>query len=1567
MAAQIDYRTKIDTIFAPFAVRKAIPAPTAAALKVHTLPAESEPVEQKISVESLKAAIKTLALKVNGDDVDSKNDTASRIKEFVDLAYENRAEFESFYKNDKKVSEDANGYAMIFAQNFVEFIEERRRELINDISKEIEESTREVNLFNDFVKEFQDILQFDAFFMKAKTSLDDLKLIARNKELLIETIKIGKSTDDDGSVNRLVYENKYKEEGAKQSSFKLFDNDTWSNQEILERAIAQMKAFEQDKVKKKEAAAIKLQAAFRGYTVRKKNLSNSTDYSAKEHEDNHVKAVTKLQAAWRGRQVRKNLTKELEDNRVKAVTKLQAAWRGRQVRKNIVKELEDNNKAATKLQALWRGYQVRKNGELALKKQQEQEAKKAEEEAKKAEEEAKNKEQADKIKDELKKEYSSSDSDLSGRFDRVAYVEKMLKLRGLKEGDEGYDEVKNELEKSPTFNIPGYDKEPLENSVHKNDNIQFSKSGIEYASFNVNQGGEGRFHDFLENYRNQKNDFEGFVVVKMDGEILRPKVIQGKIQTRQKIVVEKDKDGNEIGTKTINEVVTESEVPPSYIIHKDGNTTIQTFVKSDVVDRFLNLSKDEYAKVVDKITDDSCKALKEQDEKFAKQNPEFKALEGEEREAEIKRMVKEAIYDRSQELIGVEIQNHKAKNEIYLKNSLNPVEAALGPKNKGKNAKQRLAIKQLNSVVDPYGVDGASIVKDGNIVKIAFHQSEEAKVINDTVYVAVYSDLMQRAQVATYDGEEISYYKDGVLQAAKRCYKGEIVFDENTLVHRDANGEIKPVVIDRVGYFGSKFKEHSKALRNAPTLEEHFLGSSSARNARNKYKNMTFQATSMMGLQMSSAILLPGDKKKTHSGKVPKVAMFFQDDEQIQVERKLPDSIKELKSNGGFKINSSQLIQIPDFSTLVFDKKGNSSDERIAILESAKHELRLKVAGFVQESDLLAMQRIINIKKSDILNKRSSSGDLKIIEKYEKFNQSYGISEFLFNYLKENGIKYSNAPTIGTVILEDGIFDNEGRKLDEKALKVKYGKEFINELKQTKAGAQVQDEKAILEEQFFNAVRNGNVEMVGKMIEIYNKKLEEVYKEAKESSNKFLTPTEARQQRAQDISSMLNDYCFNIHAKDGIYKQDALQIAIESSQEKMMELLLENGFDPANRSAKKPSKGKVKSGMNAYELYMDKYDVKKDKIPEKLKVDGRGSAKDPIVKFLMDKELELSKEADKVESNQITLMPPKLKDNGSAEYHRHGIGGDAFDKNKFILYVDVDKKVIQKYFDDKNAFFRNKVAVRVNFNKNGEAEIDQSSIQLFNEKTGAIVDPDFKENASKAEFVSLMNDKIKEQFKINREIIDAAEKEFLENVAKGNSGEIHSSIISCPEFNIDVKNEKGKTAIDLIIENTSINEDILIKIVNAGANINLNHRNALVNKSLKSQTKEAIINNLNEKNGVYKTSIEIGRKENGEVIFATGYYCENDGLAYEEGSFEGKNVTAKTFIIPKNPDFYVVKDGSSEKVEGSQEISDMIKSFEGKTEFQSQDFSSKTPATTIEVLQVENLFASSKKSMSVAI
>jgi hypothetical protein len=99
----------------------------------------------------------------------------------------------------------------------------------------------------------------------------------------------------------------------------------------------------------KRMAATKIQAAFKGHSVRTK-IKEAKEAATKKALG---EAATKIQAAFRGHAVRKKIkeAKEAEE----AATKIQALYRGHVARGEVKKQ----NEAATKIQAAFRGHAVR--------------------------------------------------------------------------------------------------------------------------------------------------------------------------------------------------------------------------------------------------------------------------------------------------------------------------------------------------------------------------------------------------------------------------------------------------------------------------------------------------------------------------------------------------------------------------------------------------------------------------------------------------------------------------------------------------------------------------------------------------------------------------------------------------------------------------------------------------------------------------------------------------------------------------------------------------------------------------------------------------------------------------------------------------------------------------------------------------------------------------------------------------------------------------------------------------------------------------------------------------------
>lgn len=143
----------------------------------------------------------------------------------------------------------------------------------------------------------------------------------------------------------------------------------------------------------RQRAAIKIQSNYRGYKTRRDRRQNGTQsYSSKVNSKTTVKnqggrrktyekdsmsltedrAATKIQAQYRGYKTRKNMSKtttgvlnrrhSASDAEIVAATKIQAGFRGYRVRKQKRRNSLDLSQdcAAIKIQACYRGYKTRK-------------------------------------------------------------------------------------------------------------------------------------------------------------------------------------------------------------------------------------------------------------------------------------------------------------------------------------------------------------------------------------------------------------------------------------------------------------------------------------------------------------------------------------------------------------------------------------------------------------------------------------------------------------------------------------------------------------------------------------------------------------------------------------------------------------------------------------------------------------------------------------------------------------------------------------------------------------------------------------------------------------------------------------------------------------------------------------------------------------------------------------------------------------------------------------------------------------------------------------------------------
>ncbi|KAL3316289.1 Myosin-IIIa [Cichlidogyrus casuarinus] len=144
--------------------------------------------------------------------------------------------------------------------------------------------------------------------------------------------------------------------------------------------------------KRQEQAAKKIQAGFRGYNTRKKlaEIQNTQKTKGQQEEGQETEPMLQLensaakviQAHYRGYRTRKSLLKQMKKDQDSitrnqtyamergkenggdadgAALKIQAGFRGYRARKIFKQERERMNQAATKIQAGFRGYKTRKN------------------------------------------------------------------------------------------------------------------------------------------------------------------------------------------------------------------------------------------------------------------------------------------------------------------------------------------------------------------------------------------------------------------------------------------------------------------------------------------------------------------------------------------------------------------------------------------------------------------------------------------------------------------------------------------------------------------------------------------------------------------------------------------------------------------------------------------------------------------------------------------------------------------------------------------------------------------------------------------------------------------------------------------------------------------------------------------------------------------------------------------------------------------------------------------------------------------------------------------------------
>jgi hypothetical protein len=150
------------------------------------------------------------------------------------------------------------------------------------------------------------------------------------------------------------------------------------------RGHAQRKKFAED-LKKREESAIAIQKTFRGQKDRKKFAELKQEEDAKKKEEEQKlqaekdKAAIKIQKSYRGHAARKELDKKKKERDEKkkeeeeakqkklleqnnAATKIQSNWKGSKQRKSFknMKLEKKKNRAATRIQAIFKGFVQRK-------------------------------------------------------------------------------------------------------------------------------------------------------------------------------------------------------------------------------------------------------------------------------------------------------------------------------------------------------------------------------------------------------------------------------------------------------------------------------------------------------------------------------------------------------------------------------------------------------------------------------------------------------------------------------------------------------------------------------------------------------------------------------------------------------------------------------------------------------------------------------------------------------------------------------------------------------------------------------------------------------------------------------------------------------------------------------------------------------------------------------------------------------------------------------------------------------------------------------------------------------